>query len=924
MKRFLLYILFSFCITSSLFASKNINQQQLTDSLRSFASRYAVLEMRVRIKKIQRSAGTVRIETNPALSYLSYTPERVKDLKDMVRRTLGVSLDTKIKIYTDGYEIENLISSQYLPEEKRRTPYLFTYSEQPLTRNLSLPYEVTNGLQNKHIALWASHGRFFDQETNRWKWQRANLLETVEDLLTSSFTMPFLVPMLENAGAIVIQPRERDTQTNEVVMESNEAIGNDKKAWFLPNIPESGNYAVYAWYEQGDNMNDNVVYTIMHGGQETKISVNQHIGGHTWIYLGTYFFEKGQDEHNGVRITNLGNLRTNRLQHCRMKFGGGMGDIPRFAKNDTAPATTSQLPRWMEGSRYWLQYAGIPDSVFLFSEGKSDYTDDFTSRGRWVNYICGGSVVNPDNIGLKIPINLGLAFHTDAGTCLGDTTIGTLTIYTIHDNDKHTTTPIGTSRMTIRDYADYVQTQVVEDIRRVYAPEWNRRELRNSSYSETRNPVVPTIILESLSHQNIADMRYGHDPRFKFLLARAVYKGIAKYLAEQENTTYTIQPLPVNSFAIERRNDNLLHLSWKATTDTLEPTAKPTFYIVYERTDGDWSQGMKTTQNYIDLPITKGKLTEYKVVAGNDGGISLPSETLAAHIHPKEKGTALIINGFTRLCAPDYIHFNDTLNGFDNRTLGIAYQNDISFTGFQYEFNRTLKWKTDDDPGFGASHQNYNATLEKGNTFDYPTTHGQAIAQAGYSFVSQSLASVQSNIDPARYAFVDVILGKQKTTTLGTQKITTDYFIYPDNLKNALTRYAQQHGKILLSGAYIATDIFSNAQSSPTDQLFAQQVLHYQTQPNATTSATIHNQTTTYTLLTQPNETRIPAEHTDAIMPYGDNTTPLLFYQDQKSIAAIYHCGNHQTIVLAFPIESLQTQQQIDDIIKHSINIFEQ
>jgi hypothetical protein len=33
-----------------------------------------------------------------------------------------------------------------------------------------------------------------------------------------AFTIPYLIPMLEHAGAMVFVPRERDTQTNEVIV----------------------------------------------------------------------------------------------------------------------------------------------------------------------------------------------------------------------------------------------------------------------------------------------------------------------------------------------------------------------------------------------------------------------------------------------------------------------------------------------------------------------------------------------------------------------------------------------------------------------------------------------------------------------------------------------------------------------------------
>ena len=89
----------------------------------------------------------------------------------------------------------------------------------------------------------------------------------------------------------------------------------------------------------------------------------------------------------------------------------------------------SNYPRFCEAARYWLQWAGIPDSVYSESNGKNDYTDDYKCRGIWVNYLSGGSAVNPTERGLNIPVNMAFAFHSDAGTTLNDSIIGTLGIY---------------------------------------------------------------------------------------------------------------------------------------------------------------------------------------------------------------------------------------------------------------------------------------------------------------------------------------------------------------------------------------------------------------------------------------------------------------------------------------------------------------
>ena len=105
----------------------------------------------------------------------------------------------------------------------------------------------------------------------------------------------------------------------------------------------------------------------------------------------------------------------------------------------------------------------------------------------------------------------------------------------------------------------------------------------NKSYFEARVPEVPTMLLELLSHQNFADMRYGLDPRFRFLVSRAIYKGILKFIAKQNDYEYQVQPLPVNHLRTEFIGTHEIKLTWRAVEDPLEPTATPEKYIVYTR-----------------------------------------------------------------------------------------------------------------------------------------------------------------------------------------------------------------------------------------------------------------------------------------------------------------------------------------------------
>ena len=145
------------------------------------------------------------------------------------------------------------------------------------------------------------------------------------------------------------------------------------------------------------------------------------MGGGTWIYLGTFGFNAGRNNECKVVLNNLSSKVGRIITADAVKIGGGMGNIAR--------GEVSGYPRFCEAARYWLQWAGIPDSVYSESNGKNDYTDDYKCRGIWVNYLSGGSAVNPTEKGLNIPVNMAFAFHSDAGTTLNDSIIGTLGIY---------------------------------------------------------------------------------------------------------------------------------------------------------------------------------------------------------------------------------------------------------------------------------------------------------------------------------------------------------------------------------------------------------------------------------------------------------------------------------------------------------------
>ena len=92
-----------------------------------------------------------------------------------------------------------------------------------------------------------------------------------------------------------------------------------------------------------------------------------------------------------------------------VKFGGGMGNIGRFVQDTAVLASYGNIeippvdhPRFTEGSRYGCMGRLCRLGVYL-QRRRNDYNDDFSSRGRWVNALAGGSEKYPQNPGLHIP-----------------------------------------------------------------------------------------------------------------------------------------------------------------------------------------------------------------------------------------------------------------------------------------------------------------------------------------------------------------------------------------------------------------------------------------------------------------------------------------------------------------------------------------
>ena len=204
-------------------------RQEITNVLCRILRR-EVLGGGCKIDRMRAAGDRLEIYASVGLSYYPFREDNVQAMYDSIRAVLPVEYSRyKIVLYTDRHNIEDLIPRYY--RTKPSDAIRFTnQSKHPLVKELSTKSNPTQGLAGRHIAMWQSHGRYFEADDNMWRWQRSRLWETVEDLFTQSFVLPYLVPMLENAGANVLLPRERDTQNNEIIIDNDKGIDQSRYA----------------------------------------------------------------------------------------------------------------------------------------------------------------------------------------------------------------------------------------------------------------------------------------------------------------------------------------------------------------------------------------------------------------------------------------------------------------------------------------------------------------------------------------------------------------------------------------------------------------------------------------------------------------------------------------------------------------------
>ena len=911
-----------------------------------YQGEFLLKNLKVEHTDINRRNSRLDIYLNQDFSYQLFRQELVDSIYAHLRRSLPEDVRKyHIQIYAHNKAIEKLIPNWARNTISQKNLWNETwYDGKPWVNNESRIYTPKKGLTNIHMAVTPSHGLYYDNEDSLWEWQRPPLYCTREDLLTQSFAYPYLIPMLENAGAVVYTARERDWQTGSVIVKCSEhgyredgvwseyvaggfsgdsirilpdslqvntrtaQAGNGpgipmSTAFWIPDIPEDGDYGVYVTYQSDSSSVDDARYIVFHTGGSTTFRVNQQMGGGTWVYLGTFHFKKGESPQGMVSLDNSSDMHGT-VNADAVRFGGGTHTEVSHGLEITAP-------RYNMGARYYTRFAGAPDSVYSKYQGEDEYREDIWTRPYMANWLSGGSIFNKANPGLGVPLELYFALHTDAGYTYGDTLYGSLGICTTDFNEG--LLGEGHTREISRDLTDMVLTGLRRDIEPAIGRQWIYRGIWDKNYCESREPQVLSMLLELLSHQNFRDVCLALNPNFRFTASRSIYKSILKYESFLHDRPYVVQPLPVDHFSI-KTNSSSLSLSWQAVQDTLEPTAVPGGYIIYTAIDDNgFDAGTFTRENSYQFFPARDHIYRFKVTAVNEGGESMPSETLAAYIASESKGTVLIVNGFQRLSGPETIQ-TDSTQGFDILSdPGVQYMLSPILGGAQQIFTLD-SIDSQEEVSLGIGDESLNGALLAGNTFDYPVIHGKAIAEAGWSFISCSREAVQDGmINLADYYVVDLILGLQKRSAQDTI-CNRDYSTFPPSLQRNIRSFLQKGGKLLCSGSYVGADMISDLK----DESFTSEVLHYRWDGPLPSHADrqIKGMRSKADIRRDADRDGYGVTKPDVISPVGLAST-LFTYSDSRLPAGVgYKDRTCATLTLGFPFESIESSRERARIMK--------
>ena len=418
-------------------------------------------------------------------------------------------------------------------------------------------------------------------------------------------------------------------------------------------------------------------------------------------------------------------------------------------------------------------------------------------------------------------------------------------------------------------------------------------------------------IIETLSHQNFADMRRALDPNFRFTLARSLYKTILRYVNGNHSLACVVQPLPVSNFRIQRTANNQLQLSWLPMNDPLEASAVPTTYNIYiAEGRGGFDNGRSVTGTSFTFTPKPNVVYQFRVTAVNRGGESFPTNTLAACISGQAGARdVLVVDGFTRLAGPAVVD-DGTRQGFDlDADMGVSLGMNAGWVGRQIDFDRSRAGS--EGPGaLGYCEDELAGNFFMGRQQNESVCHVADIAASGaYNVVASSVEAVENGfVKLSDYRIVDLMFGLQKDDGYSLVRYKT----FSQSLRKALETYVRVNGRVLVSGAYVASDMQLDAERSFLSNVFK---VGLGGQNKNISTNLVNGLGINFDIIRRPNDRHYAAQSVDIINPLAPAFCAMR-YADGTDAAVAYDGADHKAFIMGFPMECINNVRSRQQVMK--------
>jgi hypothetical protein len=154
------------------------------------------------------------------------------------------------------------------------------------------------------------------------------------------------------------------------------------------------------------------------------------------------------------------------------------------------------------------------------------------------------------------------------------------------------------------------------------------------------------------------------------------------------------------------------------------------------------------------------------------------------------------------------------------------------------------------------------------------------------------------------------------------------YQAFPAPMQEIIRKYVSNKGRLFISGAYIASDLYNSGLKKDRD--FADKILKirlaadhavrngefYATDPGFVLTPE------KYRFCTEMNPIIYNVEAPDAIAPANSDAKVILRYSENQFGAGVAYKGNYRIICFGFPFETIETQTMRNKIMKAVLDYF--